>query len=338
MIFWVNAHGAFVMGLLVAGAFAVGETLRRLLRHPRALSWTRLRALYLGCLALGAATIVNPLGIGVFTYLRTMLGDTASQSLINEWQTPNPRTLAGTFFYLGVLAVIAAFAFQRRRPTITEVILACGLAWQAFIGVRYVVWFGMVAMPLAAQALAAPRPLFSAAPGAPGRVNPRERGAGPLGNLIAALLMVLMLALMQPWTVHRLPWPAEMRAIYVDMPGAPMLFSASTPVGAVEYLRATPCTGPMFNELGYGSYMAWALYPQAQAFIDPRVELFPLALWNDYIELNAGRNVAAYLDTYGITCVLLDRPQQPQLAAAMADLPGWRQSYSDGRSEVWRRE
>jgi hypothetical protein len=337
MLFWVNAHGAFVMGLLMAGAFAVGETLRRLLRHPRALPWPRLRALYLGCLALGAATLVNPLGVHVFAYLSTMLSDTASQNLINEWQTPNPRTLAGGIFYLGVLGLIAAFAFQRRRPTITDVLLVCGLAWQAFVGVRYVVWFGMVAMPLAAQALAAPRPTFSIAPGAAGGVPPRERGVGPGGTLFAALLMLALLALMQPWTIHLLPWPTEMRTTYAALPGAPMAFAASTPVGAVEHLRAEPCAGPIFNELGYGSYMAWALYPAAQSFIDPRVELYPLALWDDYLELNAGRNVPALLNDYGIGCVLLDTRQQPQLAAAMAVLPGWERSYAMGRSEVWRR-
>lgn len=337
MIFWVNAHGAFVMGLLVAGAFAVGETLRRLLRQPRALSWQRLRALYLGCLAMGAATVVNPLGIGVFSYVRTMLSDTASQSFIIEWQTPNPRDLVGAIFYLGVLAVIAAFAFQRRRPTITEVILVCGLAWQAFVGVRYVVWFGMVAMPLAAQALAAPRPLFTATSGAANPIRPRERGAGPLGNLITAALMVAMLLLVQPWIAYRLPWPDDLRAQYAQVPGAPMLFAAPTPVGAIEHLRATPCAGPLFNEMGYGSYMAWALYPAAQSFIDPRVELYPVALWDDYIELSAGRNVTTLLDAYGIGCVLLDAPKQPKLAAAMAALPGWEQSYADGQSEVWRR-
>lgn len=337
MIFWVNAHGAFVMGILVAGAFAVGETLRRLFKQPRALSWGRLRALYAGCIALVAATVVNPLGIGVFGYLQSMLGDTASQTFIIEWQTPDPRDLVGAIFYIGVLAVIAGFAFQRRRPNITEVLLVCGLAWQAFIGVRYVVWFGMVAMPILAQTLATPRPVFVSS-AAVSAISPRERGLGAAANWIAASVMVAVLVLVQPWTLYRLPWPEELRAQYVDLPGAQMLFSATTPVSAVAYLREEPCAGPIFNEMGYGSYMAWALYPAAQSFIDPRVELFPVALWEDYIELNAGRTVGELLDTYGIQCVVLDAPTQPQLAAQMQTLPGWTQSFADGQSEVWRRQ
>ncbi len=334
MIFWVNAHGGFVMGILVAGAFAVGETLRKLARQPRALRWGQLRWLYLACAAMGAATIVNPLGVGVFGYVRSLLNDTSSQSFINEWQSPNPRDLAGGFFYLGVLAVMASFALQRRRPTFTDVILVCGLGWQAFVGVRYVVWFGFAAMPIAAQALAAQRPLF-AGPAAPAG---RERGAGAAANLLAAGLLALMVVTVQPWLKWQLPFPPYYQEQFVDLPGAPQLFAAATPVGAVEHLRAEPCAGPIFNEMGYGSYMAWALYPQAQSFIDPRVELFPRNLWEDYIAITNGSEAAAQLDSYGVSCVLLDRALQPKLAAAMAGLPGWQRSFDDGQSEVWRRQ
>ena len=157
MVFWVNAHGAFVMGLLVVGAYVVGETVTRLLRQAHALSWGRLRGLYVAFGVMLVATLVNPLGVGIFGYVGQLLGDVPSQSLINEWQSPTPRTLAGMFFYVGVLVVIASFAFARRRPSITDVLLVCGLAWQAFVGIRYVVWFGMAAMPVVAQSLAKAR-------------------------------------------------------------------------------------------------------------------------------------------------------------------------------------
>lgn len=337
MIFWVNAHGAFMMGLLVAGAFAVGETLRRLLRQPRALSWDRLRALYLACAAMGAAVLVNPLGLGVISYVRTLLSDAPSQRLINEWQTPDPRLLAGALFYLGVLAVIAAFAFARRRPTITEVILVCGLAWQAFIGVRYVVWFGMVAMPIAAQCLVAARPIFTLDGPARPSISARERGGGAVANLALALVLLIGVGMLQPWIKPLLPLPQPYQALFAPVPGAPQSFGAATPVAAVEHLRARPCAGPLFNELGYGSYLAWALYPVSQSFIDPRVELYPMELWDEYLALNSGQDVAERLDRLGVACVLLDVPLQPNLAAAMAALPGWARSFTDGRSEVWRR-
>ncbi len=337
MIFWVNVHGAFVMGLLLAAAFAVGETLRRVLRQPRALSWERLQALYLACGAMLLATLVNPLGIGVFGYVLRLLGDTASQQLINEWRTPTPDNLAGMFFYLGLLALIAAFAFARRRPSITDVILACGLAWQAFTGVRYVVWFGMAIMPIVAQSLAAPRAVFTAPGSVPVRISGRERGGGAVANLAVVLALALALVAVQPWFKAALPLPQPYQELFAPLPAAPQLFSADTPVGATEHLRSMPCAGRLFNEMGYGSYLTWALYPATQVFIDPRVELYPLTLWEDYVKLTQGRDVARLLDQYAIRCVLLDRVYQPGLAAAIATLPGWQQSYSDARSEVWRK-
>lgn len=330
MVFWVNAHGAFVMGLLVAGAFVVGETLRRWLRQPRALSWALLQRLYLAVAGMVAATMVNPLGPGVFGYVASLLGDDASQGLINEWQPPNPQTPAGMFFVIGVLVLIAAFALARRRPSISEVILVCGLGWQAFMGARYVVWFGMAAMPLVAQSLAAPRPILNSATPSPAR-------AGNLANLILALALVGGWGTLQPWFKWRLPLPTEYQAIFVEMPGAPQIFSADTPVAAVEALRNVPCAGPIFNEMGYGSYMAWALYPQAQSFIDPRVELFPLEQWRDYVAITRGQDALAKLDQYGIACVLLDVHLQPALSSALAEASIWERTYQDAQSEIWRR-
>jgi hypothetical protein len=332
MAFWVNVHGGFIMGVLLAGAFVVGETLRRVLKQARALPWQRLRWLYIAVAAMGLATLVNPLGIGVFAYVRTLLSDTSSQGLIIEWQSPTPRNIAGGFFYGGVLLVIAAFAFARRRPSITDVILVCGLAWQAFIGVRYVVWFGMVAMPIVVQAIAAPRPLFASS-----TPSGRERGAGTLANGTVVALLLALVLIVQPWTKHLLPLPTEYQAQFVEMPSAPQLFTIDTPYVAVEHLRAEPCDGRMFNEMGYGSYMAWALYPEAQSFIDPRVELYPFDLWEDYIAITRGEELAEHLARFEIACVVLDQDDQPQLAAAMEQLPGWRRTFSDSQSEVWRR-
>lgn len=338
MVFWVNAHGGFAIGMLVAGAFVAGETLRRLLRQSRALSWERLRFLYLAFAGMIAALLINPLGFGVFGYVVKLLTDAPSQSLINEWQSPTPRTLAGMFFYLGVLALLAAFAFARRRPNITDVLLVCGLAWLAFNGVRYVVWFGMVAMPIAAQSLAAARAVFTPGAAPVRRVSLRERGGGSVANMAVAVFLALTFVVVQPWFKYALPLPAPYQNMFADVPGAPQLFSADTPVAATEHLRAEPCAGRLFNEMGYGSYLAWALYPQAQVFVDPRVELFPLALWQDYVKLTRERDaVPQLLQQYDIACVMLDTVHQPALAAEMQELPGWRRSFADGRSQVWRR-
>jgi hypothetical protein len=236
-------------------------------------------------------------------------------------------------FFLGVLALIAAFALARRRPSITDVLIVCGLAWQAFLGARYVVWFGMAAMPIMAQSLAAARVVFSTE-GAPAPRAPRRSPA----NLLTALLLAAIVVALQPWLKPLLPLPAPYRALFAEVPGAPQMFSADTPAAGVAELRARPCAGPIFNEMGYGSYMAWALYPAAQSFIDPRIELYPPALWDDYVAISRGQGALEGLARYGVACVLLDSVHQEGLATALAGSASWERSFQQGRSEIWRRK
>ncbi len=158
MAFWVNVHGSFVLGLALIALFAAGETLRRLLGQPQAMAWNRLAALYLAGAATAIAALLNPSGIGIFGYVAKLTSNSAIQSLVSEWQPPTTRSLAGQIFFISVLALLAAFGLGRRRPTITDMLLVGALLWQALGGQRHVGWFGMLAMPILAQSLAAPRP------------------------------------------------------------------------------------------------------------------------------------------------------------------------------------
>src|SRR5262245_53146226 len=99
MAFWVNAHGAFVLGLALVAIVGAGATVRRLLKQPRALSGDRLGRLYLAGVATAAATLLNPIGPGIFGYVRKLLTDPPSQGLVNEWQPPTTHSVAGFFFF-----------------------------------------------------------------------------------------------------------------------------------------------------------------------------------------------------------------------------------------------
>src|SRR5262249_12639244 len=150
MVFWVNSHGAFVLGLGMLAGVAAGETLRRILKQPEALSWERLRALYLTFAGTCAAMLINPSGVGIFGYVYKLLGDPSIQGLVNEWQPPTTHGIAGSVFFISILALLAAFALARRRPSITDVLLVCAFLWLAWGSQRNVIWYGMLAMPMLA--------------------------------------------------------------------------------------------------------------------------------------------------------------------------------------------
>jgi hypothetical protein len=329
MAFWVNAHGAFVLGLVVLALYAAGETLRCLLDQPRALPWARVLPLYLALLGAVLATLINPLGANIFDYVATLLTDPPTQTLFGEWQPPTIHNPIGALFYLSILALLVALAYARRRLSLTDVLLVCTFLWLAWGGQRYVVWYGLLAMPMLAQCLAAPR----------SPLPPTRPARGSLANTVLAALFVLALLAVQPPLKALLALPDTYTRSFAIVPEAPGIFSAATPVQAAEYLRQNPQSGRIFNELGYGSYIDWALYPDVPVFIDPRSELYSAELIRDYIAISQADNYNSLLiDKYAVDRVILDRTLQGRLAAALAGDSGrWRLEYSDEHTMIYRR-
>ena len=111
------------------------------------------------------------------------------------------------------------------------------------------------------------------------------------------------------------------------------LLGIETPVAAADYLKSHP-GGHLFNEMGYGSYLIWAITEQGD-FIDPRVELFPYDQWMDYIHVNNGTNYNEILTKYGADRILLDKKLQPSLASALPKDPQWKLEYDDQYAQIW---
>ena len=149
-----------------------------------------------------------------------------------------------------------------------------------------------------------------------------------------ALLFIPVL-LVQPWFITSLPLPESYwQQARRSSPEGPLL-SADTPVEAAAYLKAHP-GGHLFNEMGYGSYLIWAV-PEQGVFNDPRVELYPFEQWQDYIRISQGFHYAELLDRYGADRVLLDTQLQAGLAQALASDPGWHLEFSAGQAQLWTR-
>ncbi len=328
MAFWVNVHGAFVLGIVLIGAFCVGAGLGRLLKQPDALSWADIRWLAIIGVLTGLATIINPQGIGIFQYVLNLMTDQPSQTLIVEWQSPTPHGVANTVFFASILLLLVILWYSQYRPKPPEVLLILGFLWLAWSGIRYIVWYGIVVMPILAQAVS-------------GWVK-REWLIGTVGknllNVGLAVLIFIPVIGVQPWLLDRIAWPfpeTYTQLLLTDAQAGPLL-TADTPVPVTRYLTAHP-GGPMFNEMGYGSYFIWAL-PEQKVFIDPRVELYPYEQWQDYINITHGVRYAALLDQYGVERIVLDVERQKDLWEALQTDARWRQVYADEHAQVWDKQ
>lgn len=327
MVLWVNMHGSFILGAVLVGLTWLGAaiTVFTTPRGQRRDAWLRVRALTLTGLVTLIATMINPLGIGIFGYVRNLFANSSVQNRIAEWQPlRNNLNLADTGFWFFALLLLLAVLMARspRRPSATDLLWYCGLAWLGISAGRHAIWFALFLLPLVAEQLA---PLFAQ------RRPPRGNSAFNSGYLL--FLAVGMVGTLPWFAPSRLLGP-DAAHLYATDGRYRALLSSTTPVAATEWLAQHPIAGRFWTDMSYSSYTIWQL-PAKQVFADLRIELFPDAIWNDYFDINSGNERSlALINKWQITHLLLDRKGQAKLYDLLRQTPGWCEPYRDASSVV----
>lgn len=306
MLLWVNLHGTFALGLIMLGIAAGAELLGP--RSPRALGWFALT---------GVATLVNPRDAEIFGYLRRLLTHSTVMESIVEWQPITAQPVFGAWLLAYALLLVAAIVSARRRPSAADLALLVVLAVMAWSSLRSVMWFVWLSIPVGAEALTAGRPSWERAP-----------HAGPAAlNGALCVLFLACVAASSPFVKSSLPLDDRMRP----------LVAVDTPVTAVQALRDDPDPPRrLFHTMEYGSYLMWAA-PERKVFADPRIELYPPELWNDYLEICRDHDALRRLDALDIDGLLLSRHSLPDLLRTVSASPAWTTRYADEKSVYLRR-
>jgi hypothetical protein len=325
MALWVNLHGSFILGYVLLVIFLVGETAQSILKQPNSISKSGLSWIFGVAMLCCLAILFNPRTIHIFSYVHNLMTDAPSQNLVVEWQSPVPDNIAMMLFYLSNLLFIVFFAFSKQRPRITDILLVISFLWLAWNGVRYVIWYALVAMPVLAGIL---QKMISDKSWI---ISPPKH----ILNLVIGIVLIVPMVLVQPWVIERLPMPEYLWKQMFQTTSKGPLLSTNTPLEATRYLRKNT-GGKLFNDMVFGSYLIWAL-PEQRVFIDPRVELFPYEQWIDYIRISTGVNYTELLEKYGANRLLLDVEMQAELITALEGDAGWEREYEDAYAQVWRK-
>ena len=336
MIVWVNLHGAFILGPIWAVLTLLGMMLDRFRQADDRAPRRSLTPLAGAMVALFPAMLINPRGLGVVQYVVSLLTNRPSQQLIMEWRQPDIHSFQARLFYTLLLACLLAFAKSYRRLRWADLLPFLAFAWMGLTSIRYVVWFGLIAAPLLAETLAGQGGFAENVRWAKfkrGRWGKMlfegQAGGYPGFTVWIVVLILLEVAIALPWNKAHLPLP----------PAVASLTTPDTPVAATRYLLDHDVPGPLFHDMGYGSYLIWAAWPRVRVFADPRVELYPLDQWLDYAAISAARyDYEGLLDSYGIHSLMVDRVSQPALVAAVIrPNSGWKTLYDDGRTVILER-
>ena len=356
MAIWVNLHGAFFTGIILLGILATGELITRLLTARENWHWLgralNARAIWGIVGAVAVAACANPRGAGIYLYVRDLATNQTGQKYIQEWQAPDWSLAEWNSLVFGIAPfcalLLAIYGVKTRRKYLqdelqnldrqilnrwgvrgNELLIALALLVMALRDKRAILWFGLFFAPLWSAFYAAAR-ARAAAP---------EKNVVPLGaqifNAILALGLASSLVLALPKFKARFDWPSEFRARFAPTPqenfprgfaGEPdFLLDRSTPVRAVQWLRAHPTTGRgahqrVWHDMGFGSYIMWTMDGEMRPMADPRVELYPDIFWEDYARLSDGtKDASQVLAARGFSRALLDPHSQQALIKRLQD-------------------
>src|SRR5437879_13515463 len=117
------------------------------------------------------------------------------------------------------------------------------------------------------------------------------------------------------------------------------LDATTYPVGAADWLAGHPDVGThMYNQYGWGGYLAYRFYPQKnrQVFIFGEAALMGDNLLNEYEDVQTLRSDwKQILDKYGVDYVVYNKGEA--LATVLATQPDWSRVYQDSLAVIYVR-
>jgi MFS family permease len=113
------------------------------------------------------------------------------------------------------------------------------------------------------------------------------------------------------------------------------LIDRNQPRRVVDYLRAHPVPGPMFNDDFWGGYLIWASQGQQKVFIDGRSDAYePSGVLADYVRIiQPAPEALSLLEKYGVRSCLVER--SGSLSGWLAAQPAWQRVYEDDLSVLF---
>lgn len=323
MLVWANMHGGYALGLALIGLTGAGLALDELVgeRGERRL-FVRLRPLLFVFAACVLVVPLNPNGLRMFSYPFETLTSHAMHAYIEEWFTPNFHLLISQPLALLIFATFAALALSPKKARCGELLLLCVSCYAALRAWRNIPFFALVAMPLLAEHA---WQLLTSRARCGWLSAPEKREVGTKAWVQLALNALLLICVPVGLCIANV---AKVVARQTTIEGE------TYPAAAVEFLRARPESGAIYNEYGWGGYLIWKLYPQREVYIDGRADVYGDAFMEETLGMMAGeRDWREPLERYGVRTVLI-KPNTP-LASLLRQDETWRSVYEDQQAVIF---
>ena len=300
---WANLHAAVATGglvLVAASAAAVGHAALSRTQASR----TRAVRLVLATAGAGAITLVNPMGVGLWTYVATSHARSKADH-IQEWTATfhvlRPDTVV--FAVLVCMSLLLASRRWRRLDTwalVVPSVAALATLPLAIDAIRNLAVFQLALIAPLIEMTRAEHPRASSTVARP-RIALATAGA-VVGVIVAV-------AWSRP--LPRLGWQ---------------------PMDSGEVAALHRCAGRVYATYGSAGYVEW-YSPDTLVFVDSRQDPYPRNVLDEARTLESTGRFEHVFSRYHVTCAVLD-PRATTLARSL-DRAGWRVVASTSDSAVY---
>jgi hypothetical protein len=333
MVLWTNLHGGFVAGLLIAGAYAGGETLRFLCssgQERRAAGGHAIlyAKVFAACLA---ATFVNPYFYQLHVHVFGYLTDGYQMKHIGEFQSISFHHPLASFFEAFIVLGLATAFWNLYRRNFTAVLLLLGWMHLSLVSGRNISIFVIVASPFIAEAV----------------VNWISDLKGFDVKWIRESANKFLQFCARVDVMDRVPRLHLVCGGAVLVAGS-MLFAGvssprfqagydpkSFPVQAVDELQKLNLTSRVFSTDDWSGYVIYRLYPNVRVFLDGRSDYYGPELGEEFSGMmSAKAGWEDRLKKYKVETILV--PKDSILSIAMKGSSQWRCIYKDDVAAIYR--
>ena len=312
MLIASNMHGGYIVGAVFLAVYAVFVPFEERLRPLRV-------PLVVSSLCALLMTYFNPNHWRAFEEGLHLFGSPLYVSTIREFESPlrilrhalsNPGWLA--YWMLVLLSVPAALHYLRTGRYSVGTILLASLGASLF-AMRFTYFF--IPLGSAFTALFLYEVLLN-------RIKMRAL------TEILAIALFLFAILFRPGHPNNLGVKVVLREM-------------SYPVAAADFIAREDLPQPVFNEMLWGGYLEWRLWPKYKMFVDTRQLIN--RTYAHYLAMLYGPQGVRYLNEYGVATVITPAidPDTGEIIALVRNLyrdNDWSLVYRDGEALVFVRK
>lgn len=251
MLFWVNIHIYFFVGLILIGLFLLEAIFFR--KYRPKIKW-----LSTTLILTVATSLINPFGLKGFLYPLNifknygyLIVENQSVLFLDKWGLNNPNLLLFKIvFAISALSFVLVIIFNRKNFSFVYFCLGAGLGIMAWLALRNFTIFAFFTLPIIAYNFSQIK-----------NRSPKLQ----INNLIFVIFLLLII-------VGLFFNQRQQLSLHSQIFGLGLM---SNNDASARFFLKENIQGPILNNYDIGSYLIYHLFPKYRVFVDNRPEAYP---------------------------------------------------------------